>query len=174
MREVSLAAASIESFRGVLSSAETDRTRDALMRMRRVLGSRTIWHVNSTANGGGVAELLRSVLPYALEAGVDVRWLVIEASDGFLEITKRLHHRLHDQNGDGGPLTEHEHRVYERDLDADRAALCDRIRPGDVVVLHDPQTVGLAPMVHRRGAAVLWRCHVGVDEPGPHAREAWA
>ena len=173
MHEVAVDARSTESFRTVLSADDTARTDSALDRTRRVLADRTIWHVNSTANGGGVAELLHGVLPYTRGAGIDARWLVIGASDGFLEITKRIHHRLHDQTGDGGPLGEAERTIYEDDLDEDRAELCARVAPGDVVVLHDPQTAGLAPTLRRHGARVVWRCHVGVDTAGPNAREAW-
>jgi trehalose synthase len=174
MEEVAVGAGTTESFRTVLSNDETARTGAALDRTRRVLADRTIWHVNSTANGGGVAELLHGVLPYTRGAGIDARWLVIGASDGFLEITKRIHHHLHDQTGDGGPLGERQRTIYEDDLDEDRAELCARVAPGDVVVLHDPQTAGLAPTLRRHGARVVWRCHVGVDTAGPHARDAWA
>jgi len=174
MDEVAVESATTESYRAVLTADDTARIDAALERTRCTLAGRTIWHVNSTANGGGVAELLHSVLPYARGAGIDARWLVIGASDGFLEITKRTHHRLHDQPGDGGPLGDREREVYEHDLDGDRDALCGRIAPGDVVVLHDPQTAGLAPTLRRHGARVVWRCHVGVDDAGPLAREAWA
>ena len=174
MQDVPVEAGTTESFREVLSAEDTERTHAQLARAQTVLDGRTIWHVNSTANGGGVAELLRSLLPYARGAGIDARWLVIGASDGFLEITKRIHHRLHERPGDGGALGDDERRVYERELDADRSELSQRIAPGDVVVLHDPQTAGLAPMLRQLGARVIWRCHIGVDAAGPCAHEAWA
>ena len=70
-------------------------------------------NVNSTASGGGVAEMLHVLLPYARGAGIDVRWLVIEGDAPFFAITKRLHNHLHGGEGDGGPLGEEEHRHYE-------------------------------------------------------------
>src|SRR5207248_7629399 len=101
-------------------------------------------------------------------------WVVIDATDDqFFEITKRLHNRLHETAGDGGPLGDFERGVYERSLDHEREEFGRRVAPGDVVVLHDPQTVGLAPCLSELGAHVLWRCHIGVDEPGPMAHESW-
>ncbi|MDF2693948.1 MAG: Trehalose synthase, partial [Labilithrix sp.] len=73
-------------------------------RIRAALGAHTVWNVNSTAAGGGVAEILRSLLRYARGLGVEVRWLVIEGPPEFFSITKRLHNALHDNPGDGSPL----------------------------------------------------------------------
>jgi trehalose synthase len=132
-----------------------------------------MWHVNSTATGGGVAEMLTALLPHALEAGVDVRWAVIGGKPEFFEITKRIHNHLHEEPGDGGPLGEQERSLYVRSLAFELAGLAAAVAPGDVVVLHDPQTAGLIGPLRDHGATVIWRCHVGVDEPGPLARRAW-
>src|SRR5687767_3668465 len=69
----------------------------------RRLAGHTLWNVNSTATGGGVAELLASVLEYPRALGVDVRWAVIEGSPEFFAVTKRLHHALQGSVGDGSP-----------------------------------------------------------------------
>ena len=78
-------------------------------------------NVNSTATGGGVAELLQTLLAYAQGAGIDTRWLVIGGEQRFFEITKRIHNRLYGTAGDGGPLGRTEARDYEqiarRDVD---------------------------------------------------------
>ena len=60
--------------------------------------------MNSTATGGGVAELLQTLLAYARGVGIDTRWLVIDGDAGFFEITKRIHNHLYGTAGDGGPL----------------------------------------------------------------------
>lgn len=140
---------------------------------REALAGRAIWHVSSTARGGGVAEMLRAMLPYARDAGIDTRWVVLRERPEFFAVTKRLHNRLHGERGDGGPLGEAERRLYESTLDAggeEIAALCQE---GDIVYLHDAQTAGLAPQARRAGLEVLWRCHVGTDRPNQLAREAW-
>ncbi|NQU36636.1 MAG: glycosyl transferase family 1, partial [Actinobacteria bacterium] len=107
-----------------------------------LLGRRVV-SINSTASGGGVAEMLPVLLAYV--AGVDVGcgWLVIEGESEFFEITKRLHHRLHGERGDGGPLGERERQIFldvakKNEADAQRLLV-----PGDVVLLHDPQPAGL-------------------------------
>ena len=154
---------------------EDDRRRQdaALARLHGVLGDRTLWNVSSTAQGGGVAEMLAALVPYALGAGVDERWVVIGGRPEFFEVTKRVHNFLHESPGDGGPLAEQERTIYMRNLALELADLCAAIAPGDVVVLHDPQTAGLIRPLREHGAVVIWRCHVGVDHAGPAARQAW-
>jgi trehalose synthase len=137
------------------------------------LDGATVINVNSTASGGGVAEMLHVLLPYARGAGVDARWLVIEGDERFFAITKRLHNHLYGADGDGGPLGEDEHRHYEAVLRANAAELASAVRPGDIVVLHDPQSAGLAPAMRRRGARVIWRCHIGTDTANERTEEGW-
>src|SRR5436309_11997706 len=74
---------------------------------------RTILNVNSTASGGGVAEMLQTLLAYGRGAGLDVRWLVIEGDPAFFAITKRIHNGLYGSRGDGGELGRREQRHYE-------------------------------------------------------------
>ena len=79
-------------------------------------------NVNSTASGGGVAEMLRTLLAYARGAGVDAQWIVIQGDPHFFEITKRVHNNLHGAPGDGGPLGSDERRHYEEILRAKPAS----------------------------------------------------
>jgi trehalose synthase len=140
---------------------------------RQTFGERRIWHVNSTAQGGGVAEMLRALLPYVRGAGVDTRWVVLPETDGFFGVTKRIHNRLHGHEGDGGPLDDGARETYERALAWCAEELKRLVEPSDVIYLHDPQTAGLVPAMRMAGLAVIWRCHVGVDEANEFAREAW-
>jgi trehalose synthase len=137
------------------------------------LGGRRIWNVNSTARGGGVAEMLRPLLAYARGAGIDARWAVIGGDATFFAVTKRLHNRLHGTPGDGGPLGEPERKAYEAALAPNAEALGSLVARGDIVMLHDPQTAGLIPHLRADGVPVIWRCHVGLDVPNQLAREAW-
>ena len=132
-----------------------------------------IWNVNSTAKGGGVVEMLRPLLGYCRGAGVDARWAVISGQPEFFAITKRIHNRLHGFEGDGGPLGDAEREVYEKTLAASAEELSRLVHPQDVVILHDPQTAGLAAAARKTGATVMWRCHVGIDAANERAREAW-
>ncbi len=145
-------------------------TEDALA----LLDERTVWNVNSTARGGGVVELLLPLVGYARGIGIDCRWEVIGGDSSFFDVTKRLHNRLHGAEGDGRPLDDDARRTYERALHGEADALAARIRPEDVVILHDPQTAGLVEPLRRTGAKVVWRCHIGMDEPNDVVRDAWA
>ena len=146
--------------------AAPDESRDALV-------GRTVWMVNSTAMGGGVAELLRTFVPYWLGAGLDVRWTVVRARPAFFRITKRVHNMLHGHPGDGGELGTRERRLDERALEPAVAWLERRVRVGDIVVLHDPQTAGLAPALRAAGASVVCRSHVGAEHADVLVRAAW-
>jgi trehalose synthase len=140
---------------------------------RENFAGRAIWHVSSTARGGGVAELLRALLPYARAAGVDVRWVVLREGPEFFAVTKRLHNHLHGDPGDGGELDADAHRLYDSVLQANIDALAPLMQSGDIVYLHDPQTAGMVAALGDNGLKVVWRCHVGVDRPNDLVRGAW-
>jgi trehalose synthase len=137
------------------------------------LRERTVWHVNSTASGGGVAELLSQLLGYLVDGGIRCRWVVIDGSPGFFRLTKRIHNRLHGSLGDAGPLDAREQSIYRRITDRELRPLLDLVAPGDVAVLHDPQTAGLVGPLRDAGLDVIWVCHVGIDEPNDLVRSAW-
>jgi trehalose synthase len=163
-----------EQFRNVLPSERFEEFRRATGEARELLDGRVVWNVNSTARGGGVAELLRPLVGYARGAGVDARWVVIDGDPGFFDVTKRIHNRLHGSPGDGGALDEQARRLYEDVLAANLAEFAPRVREGDVVLLHDPQPAGMAPALHSVAGALIWRCHVGIETPNDLVREAWA
>ena len=162
-----------ERFGEVVRERQRGRLLDAATRAREVLGSRTIWNINSTATGGGVAEMLHSLLAYARGAGVDARWLLMEGDAEFFALTKRLHHHFHGSHGDGGPLGPAERAVFERVTQRNLAELGDEVRRGDIVVVHDPQPAGLVEPLVQRGAHVVWRSHIGVDEINDAVAEGW-
>src|SRR3954453_10520942 len=174
MFEVDVSSMSPERFGQVLAPERFEAFQHAIAEGRELLEGRVIWNVNSTARGGGVVELLESLVPYARGAGVDARWAVIEGNPGFFELTKRIHNRLHGSSGDGGPLDERARRVYEGALAENLAHFSGRVRENDVVIVHDPQPAGLIGGLRRTGAAVIWRCHVGIDHPNDLATEAWS
>ena len=140
---------------------------------REMLAGKVVVNVNSTAAGGGVAEMLHVLLGHVRGMGIDARWLVIEADAPFFEITKRIHNHLYGDPGDGGPLGPAEHAVYEQAMTANGHELAASVRPGDIVVLHDPQTAGLAERLKAIGCRVVWRSHVGIDEQNEHSEEGW-
>jgi trehalose synthase len=170
---VSLGSASIEPFRDLLARSEWESFTRTMHEVAQGLGDRSIWNINSTAHGGGVAEMLAWQIPYERSTGMQVDWLVIEGDTTFFTFTKRLHALLHGVPADGSSISEGERTVYEQTLARNAAAIDPRIESGDVVILHDPQTAGLVPHFVERGCLVVWRCHIGVDQPNEVARGAW-
>jgi trehalose synthase len=162
-----------ETFRAALDDEHYAPFATVAAQAPELFAGRVVWNINSTARGGGVAEMLRPLLAYARGAGVDARWVVIDGNPDFFRVTKRIHNNLHGADGDGGELGEHERLVYEEALHESAVELAEMVRPHDVVVLHDPQTAGLVPAVRARGTPVIWRCHVGLDLPNDLARRAW-
>jgi len=118
--------------------------------------------------------MLHSLLPYVRGFGIDARWIVIGGTADFFRITKRIHHALHGSQGDGSALGNDERAIYESVLRANADEISALVRPRDIVVLHDPQTAGLAPILGRLGAIVIWRCHIGADAPNPETGLGWA
>jgi trehalose synthase len=173
LEEVAITPLDPERLRSVLTPDALAAFEHTLARGGELLESRTFWNVNSTAYGGGVAEMLRSLIGYARGVGLDVRCTVIEGNAEFFAITKRLHNRLHGHDGDGRLLGETERAAYERCCDANAELMAERVRPGDIVLLHDPQTAGMIPRLLETGVPVMWRAHVGIDPPNELAREAW-
>jgi trehalose synthase len=162
-----------ERFREVLTADGLAQFQRTIARGRELLGSRTFWTVNSTARGGGVAEMLRSLIGYVRGAGLDARWVVIEGDDEFFHMTKRLHNRLHGHAGDGGPLGEAERAAYEARSASNVDQLLEQVQRDDIVLLHDPQTAGMVPALVEAGVPTIWRAHIGLDSPNDLAREAW-
>lgn len=173
LEEVHIAPHPLQLFVPLVGDAEVLRVQSEAAAWRDRVEGRTIWHVNSTSRGGGVAELLRSLLAFARGAGIDTRWLVIRGTPDFFSITKRLHNALHGEPGDGSSLDERAHEVYEQVLCENAQELLAIVRPGDTVTLHDPQTIGLARWLRRSGVQVVWRCHIGVDTPNAQSELGW-
>lgn len=173
-REIPVTARSVDDFREVLTAERWESLEKLSRFAKSMFADRPIWCVNSTADGGGVAEMLRTMLSYVRGAGLDARWAVIGGDAEFFAITKRIHNLIHGSPGDGGPLGPHERRVYDRVMAANLPGLLDLIEPGTTVVLHDPQTAGLAPPLRRHGCAVVWRSHVGAERPNEYVDAAWS
>ncbi len=174
MQEVAIAPIPLDRLAAQIGPVRADRLDQYAIRAQQMLAGRRIWNINATATGGGVAEMLQALLAYGRGAGVDTRWLVLDGTPEFFRFTKRLHNLLHGSPGDGGPVGAAEHRLYLDVLTDNLDHIGSRVRPGDVVILHDPQTAGLAEGLHELGVHVVWRCHVGRDESNEFTDRAWS
>jgi trehalose synthase len=173
LSHVPVGAMNLERFGAVLAPENYERLLGIVQRGREMFDGRVLWNVNSTAQGGGVAEMLVSLLAYARGAGIDARWVVIGGDEDFFVLTKRIHNFLHGSPGDGGELDEQARRVFDRVTARNAAEFRELVMPDDVVIIHDPQPAGLIPAIADIGCATVWRCHVGVDRPAQLARSAW-
>jgi trehalose synthase len=174
MREVEVSAVPLQRLAQVVPPERAALLDAAADRANQLLAGRTVWNVNSTAQGGGVAEMLQTLLAYGRGAGIDTRWAVLAGDERFFAATKRLHNLLHGSPGDGAGLDsadrDHYLEVLARNLDGWQ----DQVRAGDIVLLHDPQTAGMVGPLHERGAHVVWRCHIGTDRANEHTDRGWA
>ncbi len=148
------------------------RGEKTLERIREGLAGIAVWHLNASDNDG-TSEVLRSLLGYARDGGLNARWLVAHADRPTRMLWRRLYNNLYGSPGDGGPLGPQERELYERAVEGWGAELAARLQPGDVVALHDPPVAGLLPAAREAGARTLFRCHLGTEEPNAHARRAW-
>lgn len=124
-------------------------------------GARVL-HVNATAYGGGVAEILHWLVPLMRDVGLETEWQVIEGSDEFFETTKAMHNGL---QGMAIPLTTEMQDLWRRTNEANARALEGQY---DFLVIHDPQPAGLLHFHGREGRARwIWRCHIDTSTPNP-------
>ncbi len=122
-------------------------------------GSMKIQHVNSTAVGGGVAEILTRLVPMMNELGVQTRWDVIKGGEKFFAITKKMHNALH-----GVPETfTDDDWAHFMEVDRDNARSLNF--ENDVVFIHDPQPIGLVEERIHLNNKWVWRCHIDFSEP---------
>jgi trehalose synthase len=123
------------------------------------LKGKSITHVNSTAFGGGVAEILRTMVPLMKDAGLDVHWDVMKGSFEFFNVTKKIHNALQGMNVQ---LTEEEQRIYVdyNKINSDAATL-----DTDFVVVHDNQPAALIEFCPSKTNKWIWRCHIDLSTP---------
>jgi trehalose synthase len=161
-----------ERLESVIGADRYARLRSTASEFRTGFAGRTIWNVNSTAAGGGVAEMLQVLVGYVTDLGIAIRWVVIHGDAQFFALTKRVHNSIHGLGGATFTAEETEH--YRHILAANGEELLDHVRPGDIVLLHDPQTAGLAGPLVDAGALVIWRSHIGADRTNEATEAAWA
>lgn len=148
----------LADYEPVVGSEVIDELRVVAARVQ----GRRLQNINSTAVGGGVAEILTRLVPLLRELGVEATWDVIKGDEAFFDVTKALHNALH---GAAENLTD---RMFQCYRDTTETNLRDMNFTGDVVWVHDPQPAGLIAR-KREARSWVWRCHIDVSTPDPRA-----
>ena len=145
----------IDDYRPIVGDAVVD----TLFLLARQLQGRCIQNINSTATGGGVAEILNRMIPLMNQLGVNARWDVIKGGEKFFNTTKKFHNALHGVPTDFAP-DEMEHFLEVNRQNAAEMDLC-----GDVILIHDPQPIALIEKRPAIGRSWVWRCHIDFSRP---------
>ncbi len=133
-----------------------------LLQLSRPLEGKKVVHVNSTREGGGVAEILHKLVPLMKDLGLDVSWEVITGQEEFFKCTKGFHNALQGHRVSiGSALLE----IYEKTNAENAQRLEELLREADFVFIHDPQPAALVEHVAERRGKWIWRCHIDCSRP---------
>ncbi|MFC1848378.1 glycosyltransferase [Chloroflexota bacterium] len=135
-----------------------DEKIEEIWRRAQLSQGRRIVHINSTSEGGGVAEILKSLVPLMNETGIEADWLVLDGNEDFFTLTKEFHNALQ-----GGPIS--------LDKTREQLYLCTNKEfsakcriDADCVIIHDPQPLPLIEF-YDKSQPWVWRCHVDLSYP---------
>lgn len=135
-------------------------TVDELYLLAQHLHGKLVQNINSTAVGGGVAEILTRMIPLLKQLGVEARWDVIKGDEKFFVVTKKFHNGLHGVPVQIAP------EEYDWFLEVNRQN-AEELAFADIVFVHDPQPVALIEKRPSVGGQWLWRCHIDFSQPDP-------
>ena len=147
----------LDDYSGVVGAGEIDEMRA----LANPLSGRTVQMVNSTAVGGGVAEMLNRLVPLAEELGLNIRWEVMTGGDDFFEVTKAFHNALHGEPYHPEPAHFEIFRAYN-EQNVKRIPL-----DAEFVIIHDLQPAGLIQARQHKTGRWIWRCHIDLSHPNP-------
>ncbi len=155
---VELGTKSLAAYAPIVGDAAIENIRQAAAPLR----DARVLHINATAFGGGVSEMLYTLVPLMRDVGLDAEWRVIEGADEFFNVTKAFHNGL---QGMELPLTDEMKAIWQRYNQTNAAAFEGRY---DFVVVHDPQPAGMKAMREGQGGMHwVWRCHIDTSTPNP-------
>ncbi len=145
----------LKDYDGIVKEGQIDAVRELGDKLK----GKSLTHVNSTAFGGGVAEILQSLVPLMRDAGLDVHWEVIKGDFNFFTVTKKIHNALQGMNVQ---LTKEEERTY---LEYNKMNSELSILDTDLVLVHDAQPAALIQFYPNKNNKWIWRCHVDLSTP---------
>lgn len=159
LQPVEVGRASLEAYRRFVGDGLIDEIRSLAQPLQGV----RLLHLNSTASGGGVAELLNSVVPLELDCGLEVEWRLLCPDEDLFKVTKGFHNALQGQHQVLTPQGEETYLM--------RNQHCAQMLPGgayDMAIVHDPQPAAILSFARNISATWVWRCHIDSSQPDPH------
>jgi len=160
LKTVDIGERSLSAYRGIAPQETLDELSELAGELR---GARVL-HLNATPYGGGVSELLRSLVPLLNDLGLVADWKIIAGDQRFFEVTKTIHNGL---QGSERSLTEQERTTYRATSELNASLLEESY---DFVFVHDPQPAAILPLRGKDSARWVWRCHIDTAKPNP---EVW-
>jgi trehalose synthase len=157
LQEVSLGQKSLADYTHIAGKETIERIRELAEPMK---GHRVL-HVSATAFGGGVSEILYTIVPLMRDIGIDAHWHVIFGKEEFFNATKLLHNSL---QGAEETLSEEQWQIFDEVNTINADGLQGE---WDTVIVHDPQPIGLRGGAREKGRNWIWRCHIDLSEPNP-------
>lgn len=125
-----------------------------------------ILHVNATSRGGGVAQILQSLIPLQRDLDIDAHWKLIEPKDmGFYVATKKIHNSM---QGSPQTLSAKEWKLYDRENQGFAKGF--KAEKWDYIIIHDPQPAGVLNYASENNAKWAWRCHIDLSTPNPSTK----
>jgi trehalose synthase len=157
LQEVALGQKSLTDYTHIVGKELTEGIRE----LAEPLQGKRVLHVSATAFGGGVSEILYTIVPLMRDVGLDAHWQVIFGKEEFFNATKLLHNSL---QGAEETLSEEQWEIFDEinSLNAD-----DLKGEWDAVIVHDPQPIGLRRGAREKGRNWVWRCHIDLSMPNP-------
>lgn len=156
LKKVKTAKRDISDYEGVVGNDVLSETKEIAKKLK---GMRVL-HINATARGGGVAELLNSIVPIMNSLGIETEWRIIFGDHEFFKVTKAIHNALQGQKVD---MTEEMKDTYRRMSVRNSEAFSGT---WDAIIVHDPQPAPLPELLKRKGSPVwVWHCHLDMTKP---------
>ena len=147
----------LDDYAPVIGAGEIEEMRA----LAKPLAGCSVEMVNSTAVGGGVAEMLNRLVPLAEELGLNIRWEVMTGGDDFFEVTKAFHNALHGEPYHPEPAHFDIFRAYN-EQNFKRIPL-----DAEFIIIHDPQPAGFIQARSQKAGHWIWRCHIDLSHPNP-------
>jgi trehalose synthase len=157
LQEVALGPKTLADYTHIVGKELTEQIRQ----LSEPLKGKRVLHVSATAFGGGVSEILYTLVPLMRDVGVDAHWHVIFGKEEFYNATKLLHNSL---QGAEETLSDEQWEIFDEINQINAEGLQGE---WDVVIVHDPQPIGLLRGAKEKGKHWVWRCHIDLSTPNP-------